>query len=165
MPNCWCCARERGAAPPCRPRSLPAGRPHVARCTAEADPRHRWGDVFAVTPATLLAWHHRLVARRWDYTSRRRPGRPPTAAAVRRRVIRTPTDNPTWGTGAYRASSSSWVTRSQRPPCGRSARYRDLPRTPAHGPDLEAVPDCTSAEGSQPASASASGSLVALWAA
>ena len=24
-------------------------------------PRHRWGDVFAVTPATLLAWHWRLA--------------------------------------------------------------------------------------------------------
>ena len=27
-------------------------------------PRHRWGEVFAVTPATLLAWHRRLVATR-----------------------------------------------------------------------------------------------------
>ena len=33
-------------------------------------PRRRWGDVFAVTPATLLARHRRLVARKWDYTSR-----------------------------------------------------------------------------------------------
>ena len=31
-------------------------------------PRHRWGEVFAVTPATLLAWHRRLVTRKWDYT-------------------------------------------------------------------------------------------------
>ena len=34
-------------------------------------PRQRWAEVFAVTPATLLAWHRRLVARKWDYTSRR----------------------------------------------------------------------------------------------
>jgi len=27
-------------------------------------PRHRWGEAFAVTPATLLAWHRRLVARK-----------------------------------------------------------------------------------------------------
>ena len=32
-------------------------------------PRQSWGEVFAVTPATLLAWHRRLVARKWDYTS------------------------------------------------------------------------------------------------
>jgi Integrase core domain len=50
-----------------------------------------------VTPATLLAWHRRLVARKWDYTSRRRPGRPPTAAAIRKPVIRIATDNPAWG--------------------------------------------------------------------
>src|SRR6266851_4069790 len=38
-------------------------------------PRRRWGEVFTVTPATLLAWHRRLVTRKWDYTNRRRPGR------------------------------------------------------------------------------------------
>jgi hypothetical protein len=38
--------------------------------------------VFAVTPATLLAWHRRLVACKWDYTSRRRPGRPSTVAEL-----------------------------------------------------------------------------------
>jgi transposase InsO family protein len=60
-------------------------------------PRRRWGEVFAVTPATLLAWHRRLVARKWDYSSQRRPGRPSTPAAVRRVVIRVATDNPAWG--------------------------------------------------------------------
>ena len=60
-------------------------------------PRRRQGEVFAVTPATLLAWHGRLAARTWDYASRRRPGRPSTAAAIRELVIRTATGNPTWG--------------------------------------------------------------------
>jgi transposase InsO family protein len=60
-------------------------------------PRQRWGEVFAVTPATLLAWHRRLVRRKWDFTSRRRRGRPPTAAVIRKLVIRIATDNPSWG--------------------------------------------------------------------
>ena len=60
-------------------------------------PRRRWGEVFAVTPATLLAWHRRLVTRKWDYSSRQRPGRPPTAAAIRNLAIRMATDNPAWG--------------------------------------------------------------------
>ena len=60
-------------------------------------PRRRWGQVFTVTPATLLAWHRRLVARKWDYTSRRGPGRPSTAAAIRKLVIRIAIDNPSWG--------------------------------------------------------------------
>ena len=50
-----------------------------------------------MTPATLLAWHRRLVARKWDYTSRRRPGRPSTPAAIRKLVIRIATGNPAWG--------------------------------------------------------------------
>ena len=44
-------------------------------------PRWRWGEVFAVTPATLLAWHRRLVARKWDFTSRIRL--PPRRVTVR----------------------------------------------------------------------------------
>jgi transposase len=60
-------------------------------------PRRRWGEVFAVTPTTLLTWHRRLVARKWNYTSRRRPGRPSTAAAIRKLVVRIATENPEWG--------------------------------------------------------------------
>jgi putative transposase len=60
-------------------------------------PRQQWGEVFAVTPATLLAWHRHLVTRKWDYTSRRRPGLPSTEAAIRKLVIRMATDNPGWG--------------------------------------------------------------------
>jgi hypothetical protein len=32
-------------------------------------PRRRWGEIFAVTPATLPAWHRRLVTRKWDYAA------------------------------------------------------------------------------------------------
>jgi putative transposase len=60
-------------------------------------PRQQWGEVFAVTPATLLAWHRHLVTRKWDYTSRRRPGLPSTEAAIRKLVIRMATENPTRG--------------------------------------------------------------------
>ena len=35
--------------------------------------------------------------RKWDYASRRGPGRPSTAAAIRKLVIRIATENPTWG--------------------------------------------------------------------
>jgi hypothetical protein len=39
------------------------GQPTAMMPTA-ISPRRRWGEVFAVTPATLLARHRRLVARR-----------------------------------------------------------------------------------------------------
>jgi putative transposase len=79
-----------------RVRYQPADRLWLA-ALSRLIPRQRWAEVFAVTPATLLAWHRRLVTRKWDYTNRRRPGRPSTAAAIRKLVIRMAIDNPAWG--------------------------------------------------------------------
>ncbi|CAG6395218.1 hypothetical protein SCOCK_300027 [Actinacidiphila cocklensis] len=61
-------------------------------------PRRRWAQVFPVTPATLLAWHRRLITRKWDYSKRRtRSGRPSTAGAVKALVVRLAKENPRWG--------------------------------------------------------------------
>ncbi|MEU5106726.1 integrase core domain-containing protein [Streptomyces sp. NPDC021354] len=61
-------------------------------------PRRRWAKVFPITPSTLLAWHRKLVARRWDYSRRRRgPGRPPTQAAIKKLVLRLARENSRWG--------------------------------------------------------------------
>jgi transposase len=59
--------------------------------------RRRWPQVFPVAPATILRWHRGLVARKWDYTSRRGPGRPSTGASVKTLIIRMARENPTWG--------------------------------------------------------------------
>jgi hypothetical protein len=59
--------------------------------------RRRWAEVFPVTPATILRWHRDLVARKWDYTSRRRPGRPSTSASVKTLIVRMARENPAWG--------------------------------------------------------------------
>jgi hypothetical protein len=58
----------------------------------------RWRpEVFPVTPATLLRWHRDLVARKWDYTGRRRPGRPSTGTSVKALVVRMARENPALG--------------------------------------------------------------------
>ena len=60
-------------------------------------PRGRWAGVFPVTPATLLAWHRRLAARKYDTSRRRKPGRPPAIRSIARLVVRLAKENPLWG--------------------------------------------------------------------
>jgi putative transposase len=67
-------------------------------------PRRRWAEIVPVTPATLLAWHRRLAARKYDTSKQRRPGRPPTVASMARLASRLAHENPLWGTGVFTAS-------------------------------------------------------------
>jgi hypothetical protein len=50
-----------------------------------------------VIPATVLAWHRRLVARKYDTSRRRRPGRPPTVQSIAHIAVRLARENPLWG--------------------------------------------------------------------
>jgi putative transposase len=57
-------------------------------------PRMAWRS-FIVTPATLLQWHRRLVAKRWTYA--RPVGRSPLRPEIRALVLRLARENPRWG--------------------------------------------------------------------
>ena len=50
-----------------------------------------------VTPETLLAWHRKLIAQKYDGSSKRSPGRPRTAGEVEALVVRMAEDNRDWG--------------------------------------------------------------------
>jgi putative transposase len=50
-----------------------------------------------VTPDTILRWYRRLIARKYDGSKRRGPGRPRTAEAIAELVVRMATECPTWG--------------------------------------------------------------------
>jgi transposase InsO family protein len=51
-----------------------------------------------VTPDTLLAWHRKLIARKWDYSARRRsPGRPSILREIVELITRMARENAGWG--------------------------------------------------------------------
>src|SRR3954454_10934309 len=50
-----------------------------------------------VTPETLLAWHRKLIAQKYDGSERRRPGRPRTRPALEALVVRIAEENRGWG--------------------------------------------------------------------
>jgi len=58
--------------------------------------RDLWSS-FVVRPETLLRWHRELVAKKWTYKRRGRPGRPPVDAEVRDLIVRLGRENPRWG--------------------------------------------------------------------
>lgn len=50
-----------------------------------------------VTPDTLLAWHRRLIANKYDSSKKRKPGRPRTKADIRELILRMARENRSWG--------------------------------------------------------------------
>jgi len=55
------------------------------------------GIVGIVTPDTILRWYRTLVAKKYDGSNARRPGRPSTKAELAALVVRMAQENPTWG--------------------------------------------------------------------
>jgi hypothetical protein len=50
-----------------------------------------------VTPETLLAWHRKLIAEKYDGSANRRAGRPRTLSEISDLVVRMAEENRTWG--------------------------------------------------------------------
>src|SRR5438874_9615583 len=50
-----------------------------------------------VTPETLLAWHRKLIAKKYDGSAFRTPGRPLTSTEISNLVLRMAKENRSWG--------------------------------------------------------------------
>ena len=121
-----------------RPELTDADRSLLAAIAAALSRLSRAG--WLVTPDTLLRWHRRRIVGHWTQPQRP-PGRPSTAAELRRLALRLAAENPTWGyrrihgelagLGHRLAASTVWGDPQQR---------RNRPRPHTLGSHLVAVP-------------------------
>jgi len=59
--------------------------------------------ITVIKPSTVIAWHRKLAAKKWDY-SKRRLGRPPISDEVKELIIEIKRDNPRWGAGKIKGA-------------------------------------------------------------
>jgi len=57
-----------------------------------------------VTPETILRWHRTLIARKYDGSGKRKPGRPRVMEEIRQHAVRMARENPSWGYGRIRGA-------------------------------------------------------------
>ncbi|WP_209005394.1 integrase core domain-containing protein [Steroidobacter agaridevorans] len=80
-----------------RHRFADAERRRLAR-RAHALGRKALGELDTlVTPDTLMRWYRTLVAQKWTFTQRRRPGRPRTIQVIVQLIVRMALENRSWG--------------------------------------------------------------------
>ena len=108
--------------------------------------RRRLAEVATlVTPDTLLAWHRKLIAQKYDGSERRRPGRPRTRPELEALVVRMAEENRGWGYRRIQGALSNLKHKLARSTiCGHSGTARGRAGARAESQDdLEGVSDTT----------------------
>jgi len=115
-----------------RRRTPPSGvdvdRPALPRGGQPTPPARTAGGSFIVTPATLLRWHRRLVAKRWTYA--RRAGRPALRREIRALVIRFARGQPAVGVSTHRRRTKGLGMAVSATTCAHGFGQRVLDRPP-----------------------------------
>ncbi len=84
-----------------------------------------------VTPDTLLRWHRKLIAHKYDGSPRRSPGRPRVMEQIRELVARLAQENGTWGYTRIRGALANLGHQVGRSTIARTLREHGLEPTPS----------------------------------
>jgi len=87
----------KASLPGKRIRFTDAERALLARKAKAAGPKALRELDILVSPDTLMRWHRRLIAQKWDFSKRRGPGRPGIMREISQLIVRMAQENPGWG--------------------------------------------------------------------
>jgi transposase InsO family protein len=82
-----------------RPKPTECEKAALARAAKAIDPEHLEKTFNLFQPSTLLRWYRKLVAKKWDYSNRRKPGRPRVNRELEELVVQLALENPHDGYG------------------------------------------------------------------
>ena len=92
---------------------------------------HELGTI--VTPETLLRWHRELVARKWTFVERRRPGRPRIREELVALVVRMARENRGWGYTRIQGAMANLGHKLGRGTIGRILKDHGIEPAPERG--------------------------------
>ena len=86
-----------------------------------------------VSPDTLLRWHRRWVAQKWNFAHRRSPGRPHIMREIAELIARMAQDNPRWGYSRIQGALANLHHRVGRGPIANVLKCNGIEPAPERG--------------------------------
>ena len=95
-------------------------------------------SIFA--PNTILTWHRKLIAKKWDYSSKRGSGRPRVMNEIAELVVRMALENPRWGYTRIRGALANLTYKVSRTTIANILKEHGIDPAPERG---KRTPWCT----------------------
>ena len=86
-----------------------------------------------VTPDTILAWHRKLIAKKWDYSAKRGPGRPRIQNEIADLAVRMALENSRWGYTRIRGALANLTYKVSRTTIANILKEHGIDPAPERG--------------------------------